>query len=433
MAIKTRVHTPSNPNNVLSKHRSDVYLEVLVQNVSAAALAFERVVLDPVPGLMARSIGKEDATAAGVVPEGDAPDTPSLLPGDTTQRLFLLSPTEEAEPSDEALAALPLSSFPPTFATGTVLPLGRLDLSWVSGPYREHGRFQTSTLNRRTPIIPILSPGPASRPGTPQRMSIQSARNSLIRPSWELDLVVEATRTVPVEEEFTLNLKVSIRSSPVLSDDASPPPPGKLRLGVQILSPAAPPPPQPPLPALTIRPPSRMATPMTPARPASPAPSLMRSPSLSRPMTPVSQQLRHAAVSNLASPVSTPPSIATPPPVSAVPSNVAFPPPPIGAPVIRRGVAAPPAGRVVALGSSLVLPPPADWRLTRERAGTTYAAEVPGTTIHRRWEANYEVPVRFLGLAGGLADLGGARVLLMNEGTVGREWDSLGDVWVSDE
>jgi hypothetical protein len=58
---------------------------------------------------------------------------------------------------------------------------------------------------------------------------------------------------------------------------------------------------------------------------------------------------------------------------------------------------------------------------------------VPGTTIHRRWEANYEIPIKFLALIGGLAELGGARVLLMDENAIGREWESLGDVWVVDE
>jgi hypothetical protein len=53
--------------------------------------------------------------------------------------------------------------------------------------------------------------------------------------------------------------------------------------------------------------------------------------------------------------------------------------------------------------------------------------------VYRRWEVTYDVPIRFLALAGGLADLGGLRVVVMDEGSVGREWESLGDVWVTDD
>lgn len=445
LAIKTRVHTPTHPNASHTHRRGDVYLEVLMQNVSPSAMLFESVVLNPVPGLVARSIGVGEAAAAGVVDLADdesSNDPPSLLPSDTSQRLFVLSPTDDGSyvpvspPTDAAEVAalettnsLPLSAFPPNYATGTVLPLGRLDIAWVAGQYRERGRFQTSMLNRRTPAAPIA---PLSRPGTPVRQVIGagalpgSARNSLLRPlpAWDFDLTVFSLRSVAAEDEFTAKLSIAVRSNPVTDESASPPPP--LQLGIQLLSPASISPPS--VPSFHVRPPSRVGT---PTRPASPAP-VARSPAPSRPMTPVSAQLRHAAVSNIASPSlsPTPVSSFTPPPP---PPATAFPPAPVGGITTKRGAHLPPTGKVVALGASLVAPSPAEWVLTRERAGTTYAAEAPGTTVHRRWEARYEIDVKFLALNEGLAELGGCRVLLMDEGMTGKEWDSLGDVWVVDE
>jgi hypothetical protein len=434
-------------NLALSPRRADTYLEVLVQNVSSAAMVFERVVLEPVPGMQSRNIGRSEAAAAGVLPEDECAEVdgsdsaPSMLPGDTTQRLFLLSPTDEGAevpalegPQGHLLKDLPLSSFPPHYAPGTALPLGWLDISWVSGPYREHGRFRTLPLRRRAPAVPLIN---TSRPGTPtaRPMSVSmttqagSTRHSML-PRWEFDLVLDTERSVPIEEEFTATLKLAVRSAPVLSDDAAPPPPPPLQLGVQVLY--RPPPPPLTAPAVTIRAPSRTVTPSAgAARPQSPTASLR---SLSRPMTPVSQQLRHAAVTSLASPTSTP-SLTPPPPLSAAPLTpaAAFPPAPLGVPAGKRGIAPPPPGRVAALGTSLVLPPPGAWCLVRDRAGTAYAAEAPGTTVYRRWEVTYDVPIRFLALAGGLADLGGLRVVVMDEGSVGREWESLGDVWVTDD
>jgi hypothetical protein len=38
--------------------------------------------------------------------------------------------------------------------------------------------------------------------------------------------------------------------------------------------------------------------------------------------------------------------------------------------------------------------------------------------------------LRWVALSQGLADLGGIRVLNMSSGTIGREWDSVGQVWV---
>lgn len=439
LAIKTRVHTPFNPDTSLdAAHRGDIYLEVLMQNVSPQAMVFGTVTLQPVEGMTARSVASLPGvtTDGETQPEGDSEvDGPSLLPGDTTQRLFIVSP----EPDADDDSPTPLSSFPPSYAAGTILPLGRLDITWVAGPHREPGHFLTSTLNRRTPVAPISGSRPASILGAPRK-------------AWEFDLVIDGERVVPEEEEFDLSVRLAVRSPPVLDAVGASNPPAPLQLGVQLLTPApvvpqSPPPPIP-APSVAVQAPSRTGTPQRPSSPSpslrsisnaiSRAPSISRtfSPGPSRPMTPVSAQLRHAAVSNIASP-STP---APPAPPPAPPAAV-FPPAPVlerpQQPLAKRlagaTAGAPPSaptGRVAPLGASLVLPPPAEWKLVRERDGTSYAAEVPGTTAHRRWEAQYQLPLQFIAMKEGLAELGGLRVLLIDDEGVGREWESLGSVWV---
>lgn len=54
--------------------------------------------------------------------------------------------------------------------------------------------------------------------------------------------------------------------------------------------------------------------------------------------------------------------------------------------------------------------------------------------VDERWEVVHEHTMRFMALDEGMCELGGLRVLLLNEersGTVAREWESLGDVWVT--
>ncbi len=87
-------------------------------------------------------------------------------------------------------------------------------------------------------------------------------------------------------------------------------------------------------------------------------------------------------------------------------------------------------GEIAHLGVSLTLLDHMDFHMVAEDTGTTYADQ---TTPPRRWEAVQECTFRFIALQGGMAELGGLRLLVMDEGSggsVGREWDSLGDVWV---
>jgi hypothetical protein len=81
----------------------------------------------------------------------------------------------------------------------------------------------------------------------------------------------------------------------------------------------------------------------------------------------------------------------------------------------------------------MVILPKKEFTLVREQYETTYAES---SEPNRRWEAVYEMPLRFIALQEGLAALGGVRLLQLEDddatrGLVGKEWDSLGDVWVT--
>ena len=85
------------------------------------------------------------------------------------------------------------------------------------------------------------------------------------------------------------------------------------------------------------------------------------------------------------------------------------------------------AGQVFYLGNSLLQTPPIEFVQAQEQYHTSYAesSEPP-----LRWEAVAEVQMRWVAVTEGLADLGGVRILDMNRGLVGREWESVGQVWV---
>jgi hypothetical protein len=82
----------------------------------------------------------------------------------------------------------------------------------------------------------------------------------------------------------------------------------------------------------------------------------------------------------------------------------------------------------------MIVLPPKEFGLVKEQYETTYAES---SEPRLRWEAVYDVPLRFFAMDEGLAGLGGVRVLVLDDesglrGTVGKEWDSLGDVWVAE-
>ncbi|WVO16379.1 hypothetical protein L204_104054 [Cryptococcus depauperatus] len=327
LGIKTRIQTPVHPNALLNVDlRENIYLEVFMQNISSEAMRILNIGLEPVQGLEVGRIGQE------IVRE--------LSVGGTRQYLFILSPVPRQKSENQSM-------FPPAYAPGTILPLGKLALEWISGPYHTPGKLLTSMLNRRSPlsassptsvkIYPTIGstvapslPGksPSSRPTTPARglvssipqLPLDSSVEKKEKEAWEYDLVLSNPGTVSVEEEFTLKLRLAIRSSRPIQNPTSPP--FLPKFGIQYLTPFTSSPLLPlSLPHMSLSSPSWSVTPGSPsltdtnlARPFSPlTPGATKDGSErekdsnkdqwmgSRPMTPIRSELK-SAVSTLMRP-----------------------------------------------------------------------------------------------------------------------------------
>ncbi|KAF5324548.1 hypothetical protein D9611_004478 [Ephemerocybe angulata] len=255
LSVKTKVHAPKSPTAQLSlAERDKVFLEVHIQNVTQEPMHFERMQLEPM----------EDWTVQDANHKGDTSKTSIfsgslaiMQPQDTRQYLYILTPKKT-------------TAVPPALTPGSIIPLGRLDISWRSS-FGEPGRLLTSMLTRRIPFpsapapasaIPPylkragpggsnsrpqspsissrpLSPPPAQRPGSP----FQVARSNSISqgaypqspqlpplsavpsaaPQSDLDvnLIVEHLHdAVKLEKPFTVSLQLVVSSNMPLRDFA---------------------------------------------------------------------------------------------------------------------------------------------------------------------------------------------------------------------
>lgn len=125
--MKTKVHAPRSPTALLSRaEREKVFLEVHVQNLTQYPLWFERIRFECVDGWKVAdgNISHKDGT------ELFSGSLAIMQPQDVRQYVYILTPTS-------------VPSFPVVHAPGTIIPLGRLDLSWRSG-FGEPGRLLTS-------------------------------------------------------------------------------------------------------------------------------------------------------------------------------------------------------------------------------------------------------------------------------------------------
>ncbi|KAH9001443.1 DUF974-domain-containing protein [Lactarius akahatsu] len=151
LSVKTKVHVPRSPSAQLSaKERTKVFLEVHIQNLTSEPMWFERIVFEPAP--------EWDVQDTNLLPDGQrtlfSGSMAMMQPQDTRQYIYVLSETNPP-------------SIPAQHAPGTILPLGRLDISWRSS-FGEPGRLLTSMLSRRIPFPPNPPP---PRPQQPQQMS----------------------------------------------------------------------------------------------------------------------------------------------------------------------------------------------------------------------------------------------------------------------
>ncbi|EJD02114.1 DUF974-domain-containing protein [Fomitiporia mediterranea MF3/22] len=158
LSVKSKVHVPKSPTALLSRSERDkVFLEVHIQNLTQAPMWFEKIRLEAVEGW-----DVVDANAISppfdLSSTADAENEKSIFSGsmalmpphDMRQYVYILTP--KFTPRNTSVPAPPVP--------GTVIPLGRLDISWRSS-MGEPGRLLTSILSRRIPLPAPPSSGAA--------------------------------------------------------------------------------------------------------------------------------------------------------------------------------------------------------------------------------------------------------------------------------
>ncbi|WVQ77228.1 hypothetical protein IAR50_006911 [Cryptococcus sp. DSM 104548] len=335
LSIKTRIQSPTHPNTLLSPSlRSQTFLEVLMQNTSPnESLLLSAVDLQPIEGLV---VDKVSGDALGL-------EAQELKTGDVRQYLFVLSPVPTPDKTEKGEA---VSKFPPTHAPGEILPLGRLTISWISGPYHTPGNLLTSMLNRRASALsslpapapprdslkppgkgvaatpgklPVHQPSPIPASPSPLRHNPSPSTEHLLPviPSgadpedetrWTYDLVMlSGRRGLKREESCPLKFRLSIRSAEPITSSLVPESKPRLpQLAIQYLtpthSPSGPRPGDSIVPQLAVSAPSVPRTPLSPppssARPFTPSSATAAAGhtqgSSSRPMTPLRAELKSA-------------------------------------------------------------------------------------------------------------------------------------------
>ncbi|KAI0948362.1 hypothetical protein AcV7_009128 [Taiwanofungus camphoratus] len=137
LSVKTKVHVPRAPSALLSRaEREKVFLEVHIQNLTQDAMWLERMQFECTDGWQVQDVNHLDNEDKENIFSGSMA---LMHPQDTRQYIYILTPM--------VLGALPVSYQP-----GSIVPLGRLDISWRSS-YGEPGRLLTSMLSRRIPLI----------------------------------------------------------------------------------------------------------------------------------------------------------------------------------------------------------------------------------------------------------------------------------------
>lgn len=125
LSVKTKINLPRSPTALLSPtERDKVFLEVHVQNLTQESMWFERMHFESVEGWQAEDVNVADGD------ETFAESMTLMQPQDIRQFIYVLCPITPP-------------SFPVQHAPGSVIPLGRLDISWRS-TLGEPGRLLTS-------------------------------------------------------------------------------------------------------------------------------------------------------------------------------------------------------------------------------------------------------------------------------------------------
>lgn len=128
--------------------RDKVFLEVQVQNLTQGPLWFEKIRLEPVDGWDVIDANTRDVSTG----KADIKDAMHLFSGnmaimqpqDSRQYIYIMTP--------RASSSTPVVPIPP--APGTIIPLGRLDISWRSS-MGEPGRLLTSVRPSSSSLIDV--------------------------------------------------------------------------------------------------------------------------------------------------------------------------------------------------------------------------------------------------------------------------------------
>ncbi|KAF8636689.1 hypothetical protein AX17_003494 [Amanita inopinata Kibby_2008] len=151
LSVKTKVHTPRSPSALLiPSERDKVFVEIHIQNLTQQALHFEQVSFECIEEWEAKDGNMIAADADEAQETSIFSGSMTLIePQDTRQYVYILNPKSSR-----------LS--PATYAPGSVIPLGRLNISWRSS-FGEPGRLLTSMLSRRIPlaVVPLQQHGSA--------------------------------------------------------------------------------------------------------------------------------------------------------------------------------------------------------------------------------------------------------------------------------
>lgn len=158
LSVKTKVHLPRSPSALLDPvEREKVFLEVHIQNTTQEPMWFERIDFDCAEGWTATDMnqvrsGTNDSAESTPLFSGSVA---LMQPQATRQYIYVLLPTT-------------IPTFPAPAQPGSVISLGRLDISWRTY-FGEPGRLLTAMLTRRIPGPP--PPPPPIQPSPQQPAS----------------------------------------------------------------------------------------------------------------------------------------------------------------------------------------------------------------------------------------------------------------------
>ncbi|KAF9001975.1 hypothetical protein BDQ17DRAFT_1357845 [Cyathus striatus] len=149
LSVKTKVHVPKSPSALLVPHERDkVFLEVHVQNLTQHPMFLERMRFECIDGWEVEEINANDSDNLDKNVFGGS--LAIMQPQDMRQYIYFLRPKN-------------VTDIPVVHLPGSVIPLGRLDISWTSS-FGEPGRLLTSMLSRKIPAASLqhqpISPAP---------------------------------------------------------------------------------------------------------------------------------------------------------------------------------------------------------------------------------------------------------------------------------